>query len=79
MITINVAHSYEDDYFCISSIDVSIKDEEEAKRINEKLNENHRFEGELLTIGDDFISILSELLQVRESIITIDTEEIDLY
>lgn len=78
MITINVDHSHEDDYFCISSIDVDIKDENEAKRIDEILDKNDRFEGQLLTIGDDFMSGLSELLQVSKAIITIDTEEIDI-
>lgn len=79
MITINVDHSYEDDYFCISSIDVDVKDENENKRINEILDKKDRFKGQLLTIGDEFMSGLSELLQISEAMITIDTEEIDIY
>ncbi|CRK80299.1 hypothetical protein [Neobacillus massiliamazoniensis] len=77
MIEIIIDHSYEDDYFMISNIDVKIKDVAEKERV-EKLVKQSGLEGQLVTPDRDLIERIAKILDVREELIDIDTNEIDL-
>ncbi|GIN59251.1 hypothetical protein J8TS2_35700 [Lederbergia ruris] len=68
-------HSYEDDYFMISTITVNLKNEEEKERV-QKISER---------MEDDFVDpdgLLSKRIADRHkvdvSLIDLDTNEIDL-
>ncbi|MBD8028608.1 hypothetical protein H9636_18395 [Ureibacillus sp. Re31] len=78
MIYVHIDHSYEDDYFMISEIEVEVDDISEKERI-EKLIEENNIVGQLVD-GDSGLALrLADLLNVNVSIIDIDTNEIDLY
>lgn len=78
MIYVHIDHSYEDDYFMISEIEVEVDDISEKEHI-EKLIEENNIVGQLVD-GDSGLALrLADLLNVNVSIIDIDTNEIDLY
>lgn len=78
MIEILVDHSYEEDYFVISTISVNVEDASEKARI-EKLIEDNNIEGQLVTFNDGLSLNIADLLKVNVGIINIETNEIDLF
>ncbi|AOH54500.1 hypothetical protein ABE28_009055 [Peribacillus muralis] len=77
MIEVFVDHSYEDDYHCISQINVNLA-EDENKRINKILSENNDFGGAIFNSGLDVELFLSNALNVDQNCINIEILEIDL-
>ncbi|KRG15621.1 hypothetical protein ACA30_05915 [Virgibacillus soli] len=68
-------HSYEDDYFMISSITVNLKNEEEKQRV-QKIAE--RMEGDFVDPDGLLSKRIADRLKVDVSLIDLDTNEIDL-
>lgn len=77
MIEIIIDHSYEDSYFMISEVNVNIKSESEKMRI-EKLLKERNLIGSLIHPDQQLKTRISKLLEVDESEIDFDTNEIDL-
>lgn len=75
MITVTIDHSYEDDYFMISSIDIRLEDEERAKAIKERFK---RIEQSLVDPDRELRTRIANALEVDVNLIEVDTEEIDL-
>lgn len=77
MIKFTFDHSYAEDYFALSYVDVDIKDEKKKEKVEDKIK--------LLNIGGmveypdrHLKKKLAEFLEVDVSEIDFDTEEIDL-
>jgi benzoyl-CoA reductase/2-hydroxyglutaryl-CoA dehydratase subunit BcrC/BadD/HgdB len=77
MIEILIDHSYADDYFQIDTITVNLDDKEEKERI-EKLVKQYGLEGQLVDPERELSKLIAEVLKVDESLIDLDTNEIDL-
>jgi hypothetical protein len=77
MIEILLDHSYADDYFMISNIEVKIKDVVEKERI-EKLIKQNGLVGSLVDPDRELSKRIAYILKVEEKLIDLDTEEIDL-
>lgn len=70
-------HSYEDDYYVLSNVTVSIKDSLEKERI-ERLVKEHKLIGMQEYPDRDLAQRIANLLKVDVKLIDFDTEEIDL-
>lgn len=75
MIYFIVDHSYSDDYFYIDDIKVKISDEEEKKRIEERIKKS----GLLASTQYPDSKYFARLLGVDEKEIDIDVQDIDVY
>ncbi|MCR3921745.1 MAG: hypothetical protein NUK65_04395 [Firmicutes bacterium] len=75
MITIIIDHSYEDNYFMISEIEVNIADKEEKERIMEKFKQ---IAGALVMPDNELKQRIADTLEVDIDLIDLDTNEIDL-
>jgi len=67
-------HSYEEDYFMISTITVNIKDETEKERVQKIAK---KLEGAFVEPGSLLRKRIADQLKVDVSLIDIDTNEID--
>jgi len=67
-------HSYVDDYYMISSIEVMIEDQAEKERISKAIQDN----GLLRELGFPDADYIASILKVNRSLIVMDTNEIDL-
>jgi hypothetical protein len=74
MIEILLDHSYADDYFMISNIEVKINDAAEKERVE---NLAKRLEGQLVDPDNELSKRIAEFLKVDERLIDLDTNEID--
>ncbi|MCM3598711.1 hypothetical protein M4D55_23410 [Metabacillus idriensis] len=77
MIEVLLDHSYEDDYFQIDTITVTILDKAEKERI-EKLVKQHGLEGKLVDVDRGLAGRIAAVLKVDEKLIDFDTNEIDM-
>jgi hypothetical protein len=77
LIEILLDHSYEDNYFMISAITVSIKDPSERERIENRVKSSG-LEGSLIEPDNSLAEQIAKLLDVDKKIIDFDTNEIDL-
>lgn len=74
MITIILDHSYEDNYFMISTIEIR----DIAKSEEERILENFRkLQDRLVDVDNDLKNRIAKTLQVDVKLIDIDTNEID--
>jgi len=67
-------HSYEDNYFMISEINVVIEDKTEKERIEKAIRDN----GLLGSLGYPEKEYIAGMLKVDPKLIDMDTNEIDL-
>ena len=74
MIEVIIDHSYEDDYFMISEINVHIEDEVEKKRIEQAISDN----GLLGDLGYPDKIMIAHILKVDPKLLDMETNEIDL-
>ncbi|GEM04538.1 hypothetical protein HMI01_15260 [Halolactibacillus miurensis] len=75
MIRIIIDHSYEDDYFRISHLDIDLKDKEKEKEVRERFK---KIEQSLVIPGRFLTKRIAKALDVDENLIELDTEEIDI-
>lgn len=75
MIKITIDHSYEDDYFMISYIEVNNTDENERERILDRFKE---IDGAFVNPDNNLRERIADALGVDVNLIDLDTEEIDL-
>lgn len=77
MIEILLDHSFEDDYFMISDVVIKINDEHEKMRI-EKLVKSSNLVGSLVDADNGLKNRIALLLKVDASILSFDTNEMDI-
>jgi hypothetical protein len=77
VIEILLDHSFEEDYFMISDVVININDDYEKVRI-EKLVKSSNLVGSLVDADNDLKNRIAWLLKVDASIISFDTNEIDI-
>lgn len=75
MIIITIDHSYEDDYFMISDIEVNLSDEKEKNRILKNFEQLNQC---LVDSDSSLRKMIARTLGVAVELIDLNTNEIDL-